>query len=59
MTNRLAIVQGPPGTGKTFIGVKLVQAFLATRTQTPILVVTFKNHALDEFLKHLVNVVEL
>ena len=55
LTNKLAIIQGPPGTGKTFIGVKLVQALLKMNSKTPFLVVTYKNHALDEFLKHLVS----
>jgi hypothetical protein len=54
LTNKLAIIQGPPGTGKTFIGVKLVQALIKTGSGTPFLIVTYKNHALDEFLKHLI-----
>ena len=57
LTTPLAIVQGPPGTGKTFIGVKLVEALLQIDPKAkaaPILVVTYKNHALDEFLKHLI-----
>lgn len=57
LTNELAIIQGPPGTGKTFIGYKIAQALLANQTcwreaeQTPILVVCFTNHALDQFLE--------
>ena len=54
LTNKLAIIQGPPGTGKTFIGVKLVQALFKMGSTRPFLVMTYKNHALDEFLKHLV-----
>jgi hypothetical protein len=54
LTNKLAIIQGPPGTGKTFIGVKLVQALFEMGSTPPFLVMTYKNHALDEFLKHLV-----
>ena len=52
LTHRVALVQGPPGTGKTYIGVKLVQLILSASTcpDTPILVLTYKNHALDEFL---------
>ena len=53
--NRVAIIQGPPGTGKTYIGIKIVEELLKQKSYTeknkPILVVTYKNHALDEFLK--------
>ena len=45
---------GPPGCGKTFIGVKIVQLLfsLKPKLKKPILLLTYKNHALDEFLKH-------
>ena len=45
---------GPPGSGKTFIGVKIVQLLLTLtpKIDKPILVLTYKNHALDEFLVH-------
>ena len=42
------------GTGKTFVGVKLIEALLESGCSTPILILSYKNHALDEFLKHLV-----
>ncbi|CAJ1404526.1 unnamed protein product [Effrenium voratum] len=48
---RLALIQGPPGTGKTFIGFKLLQLLLP---QSRALVMTYKNHALDDFLQHCV-----
>ena len=53
LSERLSIIQGPPGCGKTFIGIKLVQMILSMkpRPKLPILVLTYKNHALDEFLK--------
>jgi hypothetical protein len=54
VNNRLAIIQGPPGTGKTFIGVKLLQLLLSASTfpqGSPVFVMTFKNHALDQFLE--------
>ena len=53
--SRVAIIQGPPGTGKTFIGLKLIQLLLSASPsiQLPILVLTYKNHVLDEFLKEL------
>ena len=46
---------GPPGCGKTFIGVKIVQLLLSLlpKLDKPILLLTYKNHALDEFLKHM------
>ena len=54
LDQKLAIIQGPPGTGKTFIGVKIVEALIVLNKSFPILVLTYKNHALDEFLKHLI-----
>ena len=58
LNEKIGIIQGPPGTGKTFIGVKLVQLLLSlsSKPSGPILVLTYKNHALDEFLKALMNV---
>ena len=57
LTSRLAIIQGPPGCGKTFVGLNLVKLLLSMepRPPTPILVLTYKNHALDEFLKGLLS----
>ncbi|XP_034642892.1 NFX1-type zinc finger-containing protein 1 [Trachemys scripta elegans] len=58
LTKELAIIQGPPGTGKTYVGLKIVQAFLtneqvwqSTLQKFPILVVCYTNHALDQFLE--------
>ena len=55
--HRIACIQGPPGTGKTFVGVLIARILLAEglrqHQRSPILVLTYKNHALDEFLKHL------
>ena len=55
LINRVAIIQGPPGTGKTFIGTKLVRLLLSCDELPcgPILVLTYKNHALDDFLRGL------
>ena len=56
LTQDLSIIQGPPGTGKTYIGLKIVQALLQNRhvwdpnKNSPILVVCYTNHALDQFL---------
>ena len=56
----LFICIGPPGCGKTFIGVKIVQLLLSLRPKLnkPILLLTYKNHALDEFLKHVLKFCE-
>ena len=54
LNDRVALIQGPPGTGKSFIGVLLAELFLAS-TNHIILVVTFTNHALDDFLESLLD----
>ncbi|XP_041041003.1 NFX1-type zinc finger-containing protein 1-like isoform X2 [Carcharodon carcharias] len=57
ITKELAIIQGPPGTGKTYLGLKAVQVLLANMDiwqsagASPILVVCYTNHALDQFLE--------
>lgn len=57
LTKEVSVIQGPPGTGKTYIGLKIVEAFLQNRTiwdrhkEAPILVVCYTNHALDQFLE--------
>lgn len=54
LTHQMALIQGPPGTGKTWVGLKIVQALLentSTLRHSPILVVCFTNHALDQFLE--------
>ena len=62
LTKRVAIIQGPPGTGKTYIGLKVVRVFLENShvwnsalpdENSPILVVCYTNHALDQFLEGL------
>ena len=57
LTNRVAIIQGPPGTGKTFLMTKIAEILLnlTVAPDGPILVITYKNHALDEFLKGLID----
>lgn len=57
LSQKLVMIQGPPGTGKTFLGLKIAKQLLATSKQwwdrSPILVISFTNHALDQFLEHL------
>ncbi|SPR01593.1 unnamed protein product (mitochondrion) [Plasmodiophora brassicae] len=55
---------GPPGTGKSYVGVVMTRAMLIVRQlwmmtnpsvgRPPILVLSYKNHAIDEFLCDLV-----
>ena len=57
---RLSIVQGPPGTGKTFVGVKIMQVLLHLKNKlnamaAPVVVVCYTNHALDQFLEHILD----
>ena len=61
LTQKLSIIQGPPGTGKTYIGLKIVEILLQNKAkwypllQSPILVVSYTNHALDQFLEGILN----
>ncbi|KAH6893145.1 hypothetical protein B0T10DRAFT_436979, partial [Thelonectria olida] len=59
LTREYALIQGPPGTGKSYLGVQLVRVLLAIKARAklgPILVICYTNHALDQFLKHLLDV---
>ncbi len=61
LTRRVSIIQGPPGTGKTYLGLKIAEILLRNKkhwnncndlnSKSPILVVCFTNHALDQFLE--------
>ncbi|XP_031549984.1 NFX1-type zinc finger-containing protein 1-like [Actinia tenebrosa] len=61
LTKRFALIQGPPGTGKTYVGLKIAHALLDNRdlwsgeNRSPILMVSYTNHALDQFLMGLNN----
>ena len=59
LSRDLSFTMGPPGTGKSFLGVALSRVILASRkpsNRKPILVVCMTNHALDSFLKDLLDV---
>jgi len=51
------------GTGKTYLGVKIAELLLHNRSvwcpqteeNSPILMVCQTNHALDQFLEHIIN----
>ncbi|RUS87439.1 hypothetical protein EGW08_004814, partial [Elysia chlorotica] len=56
LTKEMAIIQGPPGTGKTYVGLKIMNILFnqmrkMKNKQSPILVVCYTNHALDQFLE--------
>ena len=61
LTQEIAVIQGPPGTGKTYIGLKTVEGLLQNRhiwdphRSTPILVMCYTNHALDQFLEGIID----
>lgn len=50
----VSVIQGPPGTGKSFIGA-LAAHFIVKKTNLKILVITYTNHALDQFLEDLLD----
>jgi hypothetical protein len=57
LSTRLALIQGPPGTGKSYTGAAIIKALLHNRKVAelgPIICVCYTNHALDQFLEHLV-----
>lgn len=55
-----SMLQGPPGTGKSYVGVQLTRVLLGCKSAAnpigPIIVICYTNHALDQFLKHLLDV---
>lgn len=57
LSKRVSLIQGPPGTGKSFIGVQIIKALCSEikGSNLPILVICHTNHALDQFLEHLVD----
>ncbi|XP_057379532.1 NFX1-type zinc finger-containing protein 1-like [Daphnia carinata] len=60
LTQKISVIQGPPGTGKTYLALKIVQTLLKNKQHwnngqcplsSPILVICYTNHALDQFLE--------
>uniref|UniRef100_A0A914XAK5 UBA domain-containing protein n=1 Tax=Plectus sambesii TaxID=2011161 RepID=A0A914XAK5_9BILA len=64
VTSELAVIQGPPGTGKTYVGLQIARLLLANERlwnpdkKHPMLVVSFNNHALDQFLEGIADFVK-
>jgi len=54
LSQQIALIQGPPGTGKSFIGALVAKA-LYQHTKSKILVLSYTNHALDQYLEDLIN----
>ncbi|EPQ31850.1 uncharacterized protein PFL1_00049 [Pseudozyma flocculosa PF-1] len=54
LTSQVALIQGPPGTGKSYTGVALVDVLLKSKVR-PILIVCVTNHALDHFLRSILD----
>ncbi|KAF9281867.1 hypothetical protein BGZ68_006340 [Mortierella alpina] len=58
LCREVALIRGPPGTGKTKIGVDLMRVLLHNRKAMgcgPIVCICYTNHALDQFLEHLLD----
>eukprot|EP00667_Euglena_gracilis_P000085 EG_transcript_85 len=55
LTNRMALIQGPPGTGKSTVGVLLVKLLRHLYPEPRILIVSYKNHILNEMLTALLS----
>nr|KAJ3420409.1 hypothetical protein HK105_005699 [Polyrhizophydium stewartii] len=59
VSSSLACIQGPPGTGKSYVGVQIVRTLLMNKARTtpdnPIVLICFTNHALDQFVCHLLD----
>ncbi|KAI1315474.1 hypothetical protein EDD11_000755 [Mortierella claussenii] len=58
LRREVALISGPPGTGKTKIGVDLMRVLLHNKEAMncgPILCICYTNHALDQFLEHLLD----
>jgi len=56
LTKKFCVIQGPPGTGKTRLGLKIVEILLYNMVRSyyirsPILIICYTNHALDQFLE--------
>ncbi|KAK2002735.1 ATPase [Colletotrichum falcatum] len=55
LESSVALIQGPPGTGKSFVGA-LAAKILLTDPSKRILVLSYTNHALDQFLEDLMKI---
>ncbi|KAB2101546.1 hypothetical protein AG0111_0g10456 [Alternaria gaisen] len=60
LTREFSFIQGPPGTGKSYLGLQIMRILLDIKKRKkdlgPILIVCYTNHALDQFLEHLLDI---
>ncbi|KAG9196796.1 hypothetical protein G6514_004320 [Epicoccum nigrum] len=59
LNREFAFIQGPPGTGKSFVGLQIMRILLGIKNKAdlgPVIVVCYTNHALDQFLEHLIKI---
>lgn len=54
LSRPVSVIQGPPGTGKSFIGA-LIAKIVHQKSEQKILVISYTNHALDQFLEDLLD----
>ncbi|KAG9247288.1 P-loop containing nucleoside triphosphate hydrolase protein [Calycina marina] len=54
LTKPVSVIRGPPGSGKSFLGSFLVKTILR-QTDLKVLVISFKNHALDDCMEKLLD----
>ena len=54
LKSKVALIQGPPGTGKTHLA-SILTKIIMENVKSPILVVCYTNHALDQFLAHFID----
>ncbi|CAK75643.1 unnamed protein product (macronuclear) [Paramecium tetraurelia] len=61
LTKEVSLIQGPPGTGKTYCGLLATKILYENffKINSPILIVTQTNHALEYFLEGLVKLVSI
>ncbi|KND87588.1 NFX1-type zinc finger-containing protein 1 [Tolypocladium ophioglossoides CBS 100239] len=52
LTQQVSLIQGPPGTGKSFVGAEIASC-IYSYSERRILVLSYTNHALDQFLEDL------
>ncbi|KAI1106987.1 P-loop containing nucleoside triphosphate hydrolase protein [Jackrogersella minutella] len=55
LTYQTCQIQGPPGTGKSLVGALLAKILLDFTTET-ILVLSYTNHALDQFIEDMLDI---
>ncbi|KAG0351896.1 hypothetical protein BGZ54_003054, partial [Gamsiella multidivaricata] len=58
LCREVALINGPPGTGKTRIGVDMMRILVHNAARMhcgPILCICYSDHALDQFLEHLLD----